>query len=317
VEIRKALVAFLLGSLLACSKEGREVDEIPGLKLAESVTAVQDDVFNDPDVTTWRPAIRIMQDGGVWTDGSHSCNPDGTLQLAQPRVRFGGTVPNPWPSDRQLYDPEEPDGWEGVRESLAGSSHMMARGGWDGTPAPKKDPNSLPADAVLIRADESSPFYYTQKILLSGSYKGIQIWKYQLATSGGKVLRVYLPKDLGVDGVVDPVTGKLLNSVEVTIKVKNEGNKLDESGVRPYDPSRDMRFIYDDTRDVTYHVGPRSYRDLEELEQRLRSIHEEYNIPIGSIDARPGTLTQEAVNVFDRLILAGFEGIAIVGSYED
>jgi hypothetical protein len=318
------------------------------LKLAESITAAQDNVLNDPDVITWRPAIRIMQDGatmagdaaGVWTDWSHTSDLDGTHLAPRPSFfsfdrLFGRTEPNPWPYDQQLYDPDEPDDWYLLRERLSDVTYTMARESIDGTPAPsspfpmidgkpsgqvstfRHGPDSLPSEALLIRADEFSRFYYTQKILEIGSYKGIQIWKYQLATSGGKVLRVYLPKDLGVDGIVDPVTGKELNSVEVTIKVKNEGNKLDESGVRPYDPSRDMRFIYDDTRDVTYHVGPRSYRDLEELEQRLRSLQVELNFQTGSIDARPGTLTQEAVNVFDRLILAGFERIAIVGSYED
>jgi hypothetical protein len=350
MEIRGVLESLLLGSLLACANDAREVDEIPGLKLAESVTAVQDDVFNDPDVTTWRPAIRIMQDGatmagdaaGVWTDWSHANDLDGTHLGPRPSFfsflrRRGRTEPNPWPYDEQLYDPDEPVDWHWslLEEKLYSITYSMARESINGTPAPSRPftmidgkpsgqvvtfrhgPDSLPNEALLIRADEFSRFYYTQKILEIGSYKGIQLWKYHLATSGGKILRVYLPKDLGVDGVVDPVTGKELNSVEVTIKVKNEGNKLDESGVRPYDPSRDMRFIYDDTRDVTYHVGPSSYRDLEELEQRLSSLQEELNFQTGSIDARPGTLTQEAVNVFDRLILAGFEKIAIVGSYED
>ena len=332
MDIRGVLASLLLGSLLACSNDVREVDEIPGLKLAESLTAVQDDVFNDPDVINWRPAIRIMQDGatmagdaaGVWTDWSHTNDLDGTHFAPPPSPfsfdrLFGRTEPNPWPSDRQLYDPDAPDDWQSFRELLSQIAYTMARESFDGTPAPSRPlpangfrhgPNSIPADAVLIRADEFSRFYYTQKILEIGSYHGVQIWKYQLATSEGKILRVYGPRERRVDDIE-------IEDVEVSIKVKNEGNKLDESGVRPYDPSRDMRFIYDDTRDVTYHVGPRSYRDLEELEQRLRSIHEEHNIPIGSIDARPGTLTQEALNVFDRLILAGFEKITIVDSYED
>jgi len=322
MKLRGALSSLLLVCLVACANDAREVDEIPGLKLAESVTAVQDDVFNDPDVINWRPAIRIMQDGatmagdaaGVWTDWSHTNDLDGTHFAPPPSPfsfdrLFGRTEPNPWPSDIQLYDPENSDNYEEVREYLARVARRMDHETFAGDPAPR-GANTIPGEALLIRADEFSRFYYTQKILEVGSYLHVRIWKYQLATSEGKILRVYGPKERRVDDIE-------IEDVEVTIKVKNEGNKLDERGVRPYDPSRDMRFIYDDTRVVTYYVGPRSYRDLEELEQRLRSIHEEYNIPIGSIDARPGTLTQEALNVFDRLILAGFEKIAIVGSYED
>ena len=72
------------------------------------------------------------------------------------------------------FDPEDPDDYKKLREHLADVSRRMERD--------DKNPK-LPGDALLIRADESSPFKHVQKVMEQCGYKGIQIWKLQLAVS--------------------------------------------------------------------------------------------------------------------------------------
>lgn len=74
----------------------------------------------------------------------------------------------------QYFDPENPDDYKMLREHLADVSRNMKRD--------DKNPK-LPGDALLIRADESSPFKHVQKVMEQCGYKGIQIWKLQLAVS--------------------------------------------------------------------------------------------------------------------------------------
>ena len=69
---------------------------------------------------------------------------------------------------------KNPDNYKMLREHLADVSRNMKRD--------DKNPK-LPGDALLIRADESSAFKHVQKIMEQCGYKGIQIWKLQLAVS--------------------------------------------------------------------------------------------------------------------------------------
>jgi hypothetical protein len=60
---------------------------------------------------------------------------------------------------------------------------MMEREKFDGTKTTRNDPNSIPGEALLVRADQFSAFKHTQKVMEQCGYKGIQIWKLQLAAS--------------------------------------------------------------------------------------------------------------------------------------
>ena len=74
---------------------------------------------------------------------------------------------------RQTYfDPEAPDDYRLLREHLADVANNMER---------DKDQPHLPGDAMLVRADESTPFKFVQKVMEQCGYKDVQIWKLQLA----------------------------------------------------------------------------------------------------------------------------------------
>ena len=107
-----------------------------------------------PDPEDFRPVVNIKQDGSIWV------------------------------KRKKIYSPEpgKADNYEEVREYLAQVAQRMDHETFDGTPA-KRGPNTIPGEALLVRADEFSPFKHTQKVMEQCGYKGVQIWKLQLAAS--------------------------------------------------------------------------------------------------------------------------------------
>lgn len=79
-----------------------------------------------------------------------------------------------------LYDPEHDDEYAGVRQYLADMARRMKR-----EPLDESKPNgpTVPANALLIRADQSTPFNHIQKVMEMCGLQGIQIWKIQLAAA--------------------------------------------------------------------------------------------------------------------------------------
>jgi biopolymer transport protein ExbD len=130
-------------------------------------------------------------------------------------------------------------------------------------------------------------------------------------------LAAYLPKDVGVN----TSEAEEIEKVEVLIKVANEGNKLNARGTRAWNPNKDEndnveRFIYDDTRRLTYKIGPKTMTNVIELEERLRQLHIADDERPATIDSRPGTVYEDVVAVLDATLNAGFTQITFVGSYE-
>jgi len=105
-----------------------------------------------PDPEDFRPVVNIKQDGSIWV------------------------------KRKKIYDPESPDNYEEVREYLSMVARRMDHETFGGDPAPR-GANTIPGEALLIRADEFSAFKETQKVMEQCGYKGIQIWKLQLAAS--------------------------------------------------------------------------------------------------------------------------------------
>jgi biopolymer transport protein ExbD len=131
-------------------------------------------------------------------------------------------------------------------------------------------------------------------------------------------LAAYLPKDVGVNqSDAEPI-----EKVEILMRVKVEGNKLDVNG-KPYmDPTGEKRFVYDSTRQMEYSVGTKRTRELDELGTRLKKVYKD-KLALGqdkipaTIDARPGTIYADVVKVLDKAIDAGFTDITFVGAYDD
>ncbi len=76
------------------------------------------------------------------------------------------------------YDPLKDDNYQKLEEYLAGVARVMPT-----EPLDKKNPGSpkVRANPLLIRADQSTPAKYIQRVMeICGSH-GIQIWKVELA----------------------------------------------------------------------------------------------------------------------------------------
>jgi biopolymer transport protein ExbD len=123
--------------------------DLEELKLPTAQNAQPD----KPKPDEFRPVVNIKQDGSIWV------------------------------KRKAIYDPENPDDYKMVREYLSDVAKMMEREKFDGTPTTRNDPNSIPGEALLVRADQFSAFKHTQKVMEQCGYKGIQIWKLQLAAS--------------------------------------------------------------------------------------------------------------------------------------
>jgi biopolymer transport protein ExbD len=123
--------------------------DLEELKLPTAENAQPD----KPKPDEFRPVVNIKQDGSIWV------------------------------KRKELYNPETPDDYKMVREYLSDVAKMMEREKFDGTATTRNDPNSIPGEALLVRADQFSAFKHTQKVMEQCGYKGIQIWKLQLAAS--------------------------------------------------------------------------------------------------------------------------------------
>ena len=123
--------------------------DLEELKLPTAENAQPD----KPKPDEFRPVVNIKQDGSIWV------------------------------KRKELYDPENSDDYKMVREYLSDVAKMMEREKFDGTATTRNDPNSIPGEALLVRADQFSAFKHTQKVMEQCGYKGIQIWKLQLAAS--------------------------------------------------------------------------------------------------------------------------------------
>jgi len=141
-------VVFLLIIFLMVITDLTQQD-LEDLQLPTATNAQPD----KPDPDDFRPVINITQDGSIWV------------------------------KRKLLYDPEDPDNYEKVSEYLGQVARKMERETFDGKPAKKTDPNTIPGEALLVRADEYSAFKHVQKVMEQCGYDGVQIWKLQLAAS--------------------------------------------------------------------------------------------------------------------------------------
>ena len=101
-----------------------------------------------PNPDDMRPVVNIVADGGIHIKGE------------------------------QFYDPQAPDEYKRVEQHLALMASRMEREALE-----EGSSIMVPADAVLVRADQSTPFHHIQKIMEICGKQGIQIWKIQLAAS--------------------------------------------------------------------------------------------------------------------------------------
>jgi biopolymer transport protein ExbD len=98
-----------------------------------------------PNPDEFRPVVNIKTDGSIWV------------------------------KRRMYFDPENPDEYKELRAFLSDVAAKMKR-----NPDTK---DNLPDEPLLIRADMNTPFKYIQKVMEQCGYKGVQIWKVQLAAA--------------------------------------------------------------------------------------------------------------------------------------
>jgi biopolymer transport protein ExbD len=103
----------------------------------------QNAVADKPNPDEFRPIVNIKVDGSIWV------------------------------KRRMYFDPENPDDYKELKGYLKDVADKME----------KDAASKLPDEALLIRADMNTPFKYVQKVMEQCGYKGIQIWKVQLAAA--------------------------------------------------------------------------------------------------------------------------------------
>ena len=103
-----------------------------------------------PDPKEIRPVVNILSDGSIFVLGE------------------------------QYYDADAPDDYAALKLYLASMARRMDR-----EPLNEDNPAGpqVPANALLVRADQSTPFHHIQKVMELCGLQDIQIWKIQLAAS--------------------------------------------------------------------------------------------------------------------------------------
>ena len=123
-------------------------------------------------------------------------------------------------------------------------------------------------------------------------------------------LAAYLPKDVGVN----TTEAEPIEKVEILVKVDQEGRRMHPKYANePWSGEGRFQWV---GRKMTYKIGPRTFKDLGELEDRLKDLFEADDERPATIDSRAGTTYGDVVPVLDAAILAGFTNITFVGEYK-
>lgn len=121
-------------------------------------------------------------------------------------------------------------------------------------------------------------------------------------------LAAYLPKDVGVN----QTQAEPIEKVDITLRVRSTGNKLDPFSFEP--KTGPGRFVFDGSRVIEYSVGPFKTTKVGELLSRLKALRKQDEERPATIDAMPGTVYGDVVPVLDAALEAGFEEITFVGA---
>lgn len=127
-------------------------------------------------------------------------------------------------------------------------------------------------------------------------------------------LSAFLPKDVGVN--TTPAEPK--EKIEIRMDVKSPGNKV-RPNLTPYtekDEAERTRFVYDDSRVITYSIGAKKTTDLMEVQNTLRAFYKQDPTRPATIDPRQGIITSDVVSLLDVALDIGFSDITFIGSYE-
>ena len=206
------------------------------------------------------------------------------------------------------------DGW------LAARAKEMETG-----PLAEGSPVLVPSEPLLVRADALAPFRAVQLVMERCGSADVRIVNVELAVvpsaetlqvghqateKRGDWLHAHLPTDLhpppGED--VEPV-----ERIEILLRVDDEGAKVTDDG-EPWSPDSDAPFVYDETRALSYQIGPRKMVSVEDVGERLRRLHLTAPELRVSIDARAGVTHGEVVAVMNRVREAGFDSMTFLGA---
>lgn len=296
----KSHAGLLMKDLLLELEGNRVQAELEVLKLADSDSVLH--LKDSPGDYQFRPAVRVMQDGTIWSDIFHTHS---TYFDNHPVIRAEYV-------NNRIYTPEKRIDYAELRSFVLNAARKMRKADaslGDGTREDDK-PEGIPDEALLIRADRFSSFRVIQKIMESCGNRRVQIWKLRLALDGGRCLSLDLPKDMGLKSTQPP-------KVNIVVKVLEAGKKNAVGAARSYEVGVDKRFVYDESRSLSYTVGERKFTALPELSGLVNEVVEADQKLVVTIDAREGTVVEDIVAVHNLLLEAGCDQIHYVGSYED
>ena len=126
-------------------------------------------------------------------------------------------------------------------------------------------------------------------------------------------LNAFLPKDVGVNtSQAEPK-----EKIEIQIRVKNEGRKVDPRDKTKTEPwSGTGRWKYTG-RELTYSIGPYKTDSIDDVRKRLKTLHDADPEQDTTIDPRKGVVYADVVGVLDAVLQADFGSVTFVGSYEE
>jgi hypothetical protein len=280
------------------------------ISLPDSASAKRDDRSS----YYFRPAINIRQDGSIWTNFAQFRGDGVPKHVMTPE---DGQFEDDW-----LFDPQAPDEYKMIRETLSNFTSVMSKMTQEGSPAEQDDREGIPVDPLLINADALSPFRFTETVMYNCRYKGIELWRVQLGLYKGKKLNLFSSCDRSdslraFDGFIRGYVGDGMPShllaedwmpgddeerVVVRLSVVQEGSRLSENGERSFDPKLDDRFIYDDTRELNYQVGEKEYDAARRVRSRLKSLLRKSEDLYVVIQSGPKVATQEVIEIYEALL---------------
>lgn len=127
-------------------------------------------------------------------------------------------------------------------------------------------------------------------------------------------LSAYLPKDVGVN----QFEAEPKEKIEITIKIKKEGQRVYASGKergQPWGGESSRRFEFEN-REQIYSIGPRKTDEVDKIGKWLEDLFKKDPERPSTIDCRPGTVYGDMVPVLDAAVEAGFTDITFIGEYK-
>jgi len=210
-------------------------------------------------------------------------------------------------SGDSVYDFEDPDPAEFARlqQRLVNMARRMTP---EFNEALQTD---LPDDALVIRADERTPFAYVSQLMEACARPEVRIWKLEFAVQRA-VLRDETPQECRISVHLPIDSGEPSFELRVSADVLEEGRprRDSERSQDGEDPDESQERI------IRYDVDGLRTQDIEKARLFIQAAGDQEGggRPRATLHLSPGVLHGEVIALLDELSSAGFEDFAFVAN---